>query len=83
MRAFAIPEFNGTGSIVERPRPMPGPGEILVRVEVAGVNPMDPVIVAGWMAGMMEHRMPLVPGVEYAGTVAAVGDGAWSLSSRS
>ena len=75
MRAFTVPDFNAEGSVTERPKPAPGPGEILVRVKAAGVNPMDPVVVAGWMAGMMEHRKPLVPGFEYAGTVEAVGDG--------
>ena len=75
MRAFTVPDFNAEGSVTERPKPAPGQGEILVRVKAAGVNPMDPVVVGGWMAAMMEHRKPLVPGFEYAGTVEAVGDG--------
>ncbi|MEA2621484.1 MAG: hypothetical protein QOH61_394 [Chloroflexota bacterium] len=75
MRAFAVPDFNGTGSVIERPKPEPGDGQILVRVRAAGVNPMDPVLVAGWMQAMVEHRLPLIPGFDYAGTIEAVGAG--------
>ena len=80
MRAFTVPEFNAAGTITERPRPEPGPGEILVRVKAAGVNPMDTVVVGGWMAGMMEHRLPLVPGFDYAGTVEAIGGGVTNVA---
>lgn len=75
MRAFAVPDFNATGSVVERPKPEPGEGQLLVRVKAAGVNPMDPGIVSGFMRQFMEHRLPLVPGFDYAGTVEAVGPG--------
>ena len=80
MRAFTVPEFNAQGSITEQPRPEPGPGQILVRVHAAGVNPMDPVVVAGWMAGMVEHRTPMVPGFDYAGIVEALGEGVTDLA---
>lgn len=73
MRAFAVPDFNATGTVVERPKPEPGEGQILVRVSAAGVNPIDAGIVAGGMRQYMEHRLPLVPGFDYAGTVEAVG----------
>jgi NADPH:quinone reductase-like Zn-dependent oxidoreductase len=75
VRAFAIPDFNGSGSVVERPKPVPGEGQILVRVHAAGVNPMDPVLVAGYMRQMVEHRLPLIPGFDYAGVIEGVGPG--------
>lgn len=75
MRAFIIEEFGQPGSVGERAKPEPGEGEILVRVKAAGVNAMDPVFRAGWAQSFMEHRMPLTPGLDYAGTVEAVGPG--------
>jgi NADPH:quinone reductase-like Zn-dependent oxidoreductase len=73
MRAFAVDEFGTTGSIHQLPTPEPGPGEILVTVHAAGVNVMDPFYVAGVMKDYMEHRFPLVPGIDFAGVVERVG----------
>nr|MDT0665373.1 alcohol dehydrogenase catalytic domain-containing protein [Micromonospora sp. DSM 115978] len=39
------------------------------------MNGFDLSVAAGYLAGMMEHRYPLVLGKDFAGTVAAVGDG--------
>jgi NADPH2:quinone reductase len=75
MRAFAVDEFGAAGSIHQLPIPEPGPGEILVAVHAAGVNVMDPLYVAGVMKEYMEHRFPLVPGIDYAGVVERVGGG--------
>ena len=74
MRAFIVPAFGEPGSIGERPTPEPEAGQLLVRVKAASVNAMDPVVRAGWFKEFMEHRFPLTPGFDYAGTVAAVGD---------
>jgi NADPH:quinone reductase-like Zn-dependent oxidoreductase len=73
MRAFAVDEFGAAGSIHQLPIPEPGPGEILVTVHAAGVNVMDPLYVAGVMKEYMEHRFPLVPGIDFAGVVERVG----------
>jgi NADPH2:quinone reductase len=73
MRAFAVDEFGATGSINQLPIPEPGTGEILVAVHAAGVNVMDPLYVAGVMKDYMEHRFPLVPGIDFAGVVERVG----------
>jgi NADPH:quinone reductase-like Zn-dependent oxidoreductase len=75
MRAFMIPEFGDPGTMAERPTPTPSDGQILVRVRVAGVNAMDPAVRAGYAKDWMEHRFPLTPGFDYAGTVEAVGPG--------
>lgn len=56
-------------------RPAPGPGEILVKVHAAGVNPVDWKIRSG--AGQrMGMTLPIRLGGEITGTVAALGDGA-------
>jgi NADPH:quinone reductase-like Zn-dependent oxidoreductase len=75
MRAFIVPQFGETGAIGERAKPEPGEGQLLVRVRAAGVNAMDPIIRAGFAKDFMEHRLPLTLGLDYAGTVEAVGPG--------
>jgi NADPH2:quinone reductase len=56
------------------PRPEPGPGEVLVRVRAAAVNPIDTYIRSGAVA--MPLPKPFIPGCDLAGTVGAVGSGA-------
>src|SRR5687768_11488227 len=51
------------------PDPTPGPGEVLVRVEAAGVN----FIEIYQRTGAYRIELPATPGTEAAGTVAAVG----------
>ncbi|WP_395396219.1 quinone oxidoreductase (plasmid) [Novosphingobium sp. BL-8A] len=53
----------------------PGPGQIVVDVSAAGVNFMD----IGTRRGTIAMSLPLVPGVEGAGRVAAVGEGVTEL----
>ncbi|MGQ4432486.1 MULTISPECIES: quinone oxidoreductase family protein [unclassified Streptomyces] len=75
MRAVRIEEFGGPEVLVpvEVPDPVAGPGQVLVRVAAAGVNRADALIRSGnyHRAG----RPPLIPGVEGAGIVAALGEG--------
>lgn len=75
MRAFIVPDFGDPGSVGDRPTPEPGEGELLVRVKAASVNAMDPIFRGGWFKDYMEHRLPLTPGSDYAGTVEAAGPG--------
>ncbi|GLZ79291.1 NADPH:quinone reductase [Actinorhabdospora filicis] len=56
-----------TLTTVERERPVPGPGEVLVRVHAAGVNPTD--------LRLDGEDGPDVPGFDVAGVVAATGVG--------
>jgi NADPH:quinone reductase len=53
--------------------PSPGPGQVLVDVEAAGVNYVDALFVSGEY--QIKPPLPFVPGSEVAGTVAGVGDG--------
>ena len=75
MRAFLIQQFGETGAVGEKPKPEPSEGQLLVRVTAAGVNAMDPIFRAGFAKDFMEHRFPLTPGLDYAGTVEAIGPG--------
>src|ERR1700757_4454326 len=75
MMAWRVHEF-GPPNIMrfERvPRPEPGPGEILVKVEAAGVGPWDGWIRAGRSA--LPQPLPLTLGSDLAGEVIAVGPG--------
>jgi NADPH:quinone reductase-like Zn-dependent oxidoreductase len=80
MRAFAVAELPGAPVVSELDEPKPGPGELLVRVAASSVNGVDLATVAGRLLGMMEHRFPLIPGKDFAGTVEAAGEGAEGFS---
>ena len=75
MRAYIVPEFGHAGMIEEQPVPEPAEGQVLVRVRAAGVNAADVMVRAGYLKDYMEHRFPLIPGRDFAGTVEAVGPG--------
>ena len=65
----------GVLRLVERDRPQPGPGEVVVRVARAGVNPTDRRLRRG--DGEPVHlESPQVPGMDGAGVIEAVGPGA-------
>ncbi|MET7511135.1 NADP-dependent oxidoreductase [Streptomyces albidoflavus] len=74
MRAIIQESYGGPEVLHETrvPRPEPGPGEILVAVRAAGVNPTD------WkhraQAGFVD-RLPLILGWDVSGVVEAVGYG--------
>jgi NADPH:quinone reductase-like Zn-dependent oxidoreductase len=52
------------------PAPEPGPGEVLVEVHAAAVNPLDVVNAAGGLG----TPLPMIPGGDYAGVVVSDGD---------
>lgn len=61
--------------LVERPEPVPGAGEVLVRVAVSGVNPTDWKARRGTAPGLALAFQEVVPNQDGAGTVEAVGAG--------
>jgi len=66
MRAVEV-RASGALTIETRPVPRPGPGEVLVRVRAAGVNPVD------WKSAI--RRLGMVPGTDVAGTIDSLGEG--------
>jgi NADPH:quinone reductase-like Zn-dependent oxidoreductase len=50
--------------------PEPGPGEVLVEVHAAAVNPLDLANIAG----LLGSPLPMIPGVDFAGVVASDGE---------
>ena len=73
MRALVV-NRPGAAAVVEVDRPRPGPGEVLVRVRAAGICGSDVELLEGRRPAPYV-RYPIVPGHEWAGTVAAVGPG--------
>ena len=61
--------------IGEAPRPVPGPGQLLVRTQAAAVNPIDIALVTGRLRAELPVSHPFVPGVDISGVVEAVGEG--------
>ena len=59
--------------MLEVPTPIPGPGEILVRVKYSALNPIDVYLRAGTIPMLVPK--PFIPGSDFAGVVEAVGQG--------
>lgn len=72
MRAVTIVDHSL--QLAERPDPEPGPGELLVAVKAAGLNPADALQVRGLYPAPPDAPAD-IPGLEAAGTVEAVGAG--------
>jgi NADPH2:quinone reductase len=75
MKAIRVHQFGGPEvlSLEEIPTPKPGPGEVLVHVRAAGVNPYDTYMRAGTYA--VKPPLPYTPGSDAAGIVEAVAPG--------
>lgn len=82
MRAIAMDGFGGPEVLhmAELPKPQPGPGEVLVRVAYAGVNPADWKAREGKLSRYFDYRFPFVLGFDLSGIVEAVGPGVEGLA---
>jgi NADPH:quinone reductase-like Zn-dependent oxidoreductase len=68
MRAAVIDRYGASPKYGEFARPVPRPGQLLIRVEAAALNPVDLRIASGTFYGGAP-KLPYVPGGEGAGTV--------------
>ncbi len=80
MKAIEVAAFGGVENLelVELPEPEPGPGHVVIDVEASGVNYADVMQRRGLYTGGPKPRF--VPGLEVAGTVAAVGEGVTNVA---
>ena len=92
MKAIRVNSFGPPEVMIleEIPKPVPGPGQVVVMVKAAGVNPVDTYIRSG--LSQPDLKLPYTPGIDGAGVISAIGDGvrhravgqrvyvAWSLS---
>jgi len=76
MKAIIVREFGEPEvmKLEDAPVPEPGSSQVLVRIEAAGVNPVDTYLRTGLHAHA--PKLPYTPGKDGAGTVASVGPGA-------
>jgi NADPH:quinone reductase-like Zn-dependent oxidoreductase len=83
MRVAGVIEFGGPEAlqVVEIDDPVPGPGEVRVRVHAATVNPTDTYLRNGSYRRMLERKEPpFIPGMEGAGVVDLIGEGVTSVT---
>jgi NADPH2:quinone reductase len=79
MRAVTVSQFGESPAVTEIPTPVVGPGQILIKLLAAGINPMDAKLALGeWRPA--PASFPLVLGVDGAGVVEALGEGAMGFS---
>lgn len=76
IHAFGNPDVVTIGQTVRRDLQ---PGEVMVRVEAAGVNPLDVKILSGAMQQVFPISFPYVPGTDFSGVVEEVGGQVSSL----
>lgn len=77
-KAYVFTRFGGpeTEALVDQDRPSPGPGQLLVAVRAAGVNPVDYKQRNGYARpGQTARELPAVFGNEAAGVVEEIGEG--------
>ncbi|MDR7275687.1 NADP-dependent oxidoreductase [Catenuloplanes atrovinosus] len=77
MKAVRFHEFGGPDVLryEDAEQPVPGAGQVRIRVAATSFNGVDGNIRAGYMQGPIPVRLPHTPGIDVAGTVDAVGDG--------
>ena len=75
MKAIRVHKFGGPEvlQLDDVPDPKAGPGQVLVRIKAAGVNPVETYIRSGNYVNL--PALPYIPGGDAAGVVEAVGDG--------
>lgn len=75
MNAIRVREFGGPEvlKLADVPDPTPGPGQVVVRIRAAGVNPVDTYIRAGQHS--VRPPLPYTPGMDGAGVIEWAGGG--------
>ena len=76
MKVIGVQQYGRADAlaVIERPEPHPGPGEVRLRVEYAGVNPVDAMVRRGDLADWFgDVEPPFVPGMDVVGVVDEIG----------
>src|SRR6202521_4960187 len=81
MRAVTVSEYGGAPALTDMPDPQPGPGQVLIRIQAAGMNPMDRNLANGAMKAATPASFPFILGSDLAGVVESVGEGAGKFAS--
>jgi len=79
MRAFVLTGYGAISdnvSLAEIPGPVAGPGEVLIEVHAASLNPIDFKLVHGALKRISKYKLPRRIGFDASGVVTSVGPGA-------
>lgn len=74
MQAAVLENYGAPFRLASVARPVPRPGQVLVRVMASGINPLD-LKIRGGDAEHARHPLPAILGIDLAGVVAAIGPG--------
>jgi len=77
MKAVRFDEYGGVDvlHVAEVPRPVPGPGQVIVKVQAAGLNPGEAKIREGLLHSRWPATFPSGEGSDLAGVIEQVGEG--------
>jgi NADPH:quinone reductase len=79
VRAVTVSDYGAPPVVMDLPTPAAGPGQVLIKLAAAGINPMDARLASGeWRPE--PATFPMVLGVDGAGIVDALGEGATRFS---
>ena len=81
MKAVRIHQYDGPEVLKyeEAPQPNPMPGDVLIRVHAAAVNPVDWMVREGYLRERLKHSLPLILGWDLSGVVEATAAGVSQL----
>ncbi len=82
MKAIRFHEFGDPGVLRQEDvdQPVPGAGEVRLRVAATSFNPVDGGIRGGYLQEPFPMTLPHTPGIDVAGTVDALGEGVASVA---
>lgn len=77
MQAYVLEQVGDLGALtlVDRPAPSAGPGQVVVRLRAASLNYRDLMFIEGRYPPGLKMKLPIVPGSDGAGEVVEVGPG--------
>ena len=83
MKAVLYRRYGGSEVLeyTDTERPVPGPGQVLVKVAATSFNPVDAGIRGGYLSEVYAIAFPHVPGIDVAGTIVELGAGVqdWTI----
>jgi NADPH:quinone reductase-like Zn-dependent oxidoreductase len=77
MKAIQLKQYGGAEQLSEAdvPKPEAKPGLVVVRILAASYNPIDAKLASGHMRQVFPIEFPFIPGMDFSGSVDALGEG--------
>ncbi|MDR6892733.1 NADP-dependent oxidoreductase [Falsarthrobacter nasiphocae] len=80
MKAFTLTTYGAPFEEATLPTPVPGPGQVLVRMAAAGINHADERSRSGQFKLLYRPKLPVIAGSELSGDIVAIGEGVSGFS---